>query len=355
MERLELVVVQLEEAKRMIEKARVPHLRLAFILLDSVTELILHRTVQTALWDQEMLTGVLSTYKQLAARGSEGAEAEIASIEARIIPKSELRSIERNFDAKVALLVDRGTLAPALGPVLQKLHKYRNEMYHRDKLRSEVLKPATLIYFDCACTALESYSQQFMAYSNTPLGPELTRFTGGRMAGLMKQSLPQEIAAQLRREVGLDLPQVRSALAHYLEARLDEISDGLTFIEDNLGVPHLVPGDALRLVQANLTANTTLEQVRGKKYPYSKADMERWRSEISGLKSISDKHDLVREYAAIEDAFEPFEQLVEKAVTDVDREMQLRPTWRVASSAVGGKARRCQEAERYRDWHELVT
>lgn len=324
MERLELIVVQLEEAKGLIEKGRVPYLRLAFILLDSVTELILHRTVQTALSDQEMLTGLLSTYKELAAKGHVKAAEEIPSIEARIIPKSQLKNIDRNFDAKVALLVDRGTLDPAFGPVLQKLHKYRNEMYHRDKLRREVLRPATLIYFDSACTALDSYNQQCMAYGSTPLGPELTRFTGGRMAGFMEQGLPQRIAAQLRREVGLDLPQVRSALAQYLDARLDEIGDGLTFIEDNLGVPHLVPGDALRLVQANLAANPTLEQVRGKKYPYSKADMERWRNEISALKSISDKHDLVREYAAIEDAFEPLEQLVDKAVMDVDREVQLQ-------------------------------
>ncbi|WP_344007064.1 hypothetical protein, partial [Streptomyces thermocarboxydovorans] len=58
MQQLELIVVQLEEAKGMIEKGRMAHLRLAFILLDSVTELILHRTVQSELWDQEVLGSV---------------------------------------------------------------------------------------------------------------------------------------------------------------------------------------------------------------------------------------------------------------------------------------------------------
>ncbi|MGW8551523.1 hypothetical protein [Streptomyces tubercidicus] len=61
MEQLELFVVQLEEAKALIEKERVAHLRPAFILFDSVTELVLHRTVQTELWDQERLPGWLST------------------------------------------------------------------------------------------------------------------------------------------------------------------------------------------------------------------------------------------------------------------------------------------------------
>ncbi|MGW6239748.1 hypothetical protein [Streptomyces sp. NPDC055094] len=124
--------------------------------------------------------------------------------------------------------------------------------------------------------------------------------------------------------MGLDLPQVRSALAQYLTARLDEITDGLTFIEDNHGVPQLVRGDGLRLVQVSLAANPTLEQVRGKKYHYSKTDIAQWRSQISALESITDKHELVRNYAAIEDAFEPFEELVEKAVKAVDREVQLQ-------------------------------
>jgi hypothetical protein len=118
-QQLELIVVQLEEAKGMIEKGRMAHLRLAFILLDSVTELILHRTVQSELWDQEVLVGLLSTYKQLEAHGSAEAAAEVEAIEARIISKSELNKIDRNFDAKVDFLVERGVLDAAIAPVLR--------------------------------------------------------------------------------------------------------------------------------------------------------------------------------------------------------------------------------------------
>jgi hypothetical protein len=323
---LELIVVQLEEAKRMIETGRVAYLRLAFILLDSVTELILHRTVQSELWDQEMLPGLLSTYKQLAAHGSTKAADEVEAIEARIISKSELNKIDRNYDAKVDFLVERGVLDAALTPVLEKLHKYRNEMYHRDKLRPEVIKPATLVYFDSACTVLTSYRQLYMLYgSPSELSPELKRYAvADGPLGFVRQDLPQRIAAQLRQDVGLDLPEVRRALVQYLHARLDEMRDGLTFIEDNLGLPHLVPGDALRLAQANLTATTTLEQVRGRKYPYSKENLQRWRSLVSALESIDDKHHLVREYASIEDTFEPLEQKVKKAVTDLDRHLSLQ-------------------------------
>ncbi|WP_159026561.1 hypothetical protein [Streptomyces vietnamensis] len=64
----------------------------------------------------------------------------------------------------------------------------------------------------------------------------------------------------------------------------------------------------MRLVKANLASNPTLEQVRGMKYQCSKADIEQWRIRISALEAIVDKHELVREYAAIKDAFEPLEE-----------------------------------------------
>ncbi|MBT2877298.1 hypothetical protein OHB37_25715 [Streptomyces albidoflavus] len=322
MERLELIVVQLEEAKGMIEKGRVPNLRLAYLLIDSVTELILHRTVQTELQHQGMLKELLLVYQQTESYGMPVDAEEVASIEAKIVSKSDLKDIDRNFDAKVGLLVRRNLLDKALGPVLEKLHKYRNEMYHRDKLRPEIIRPATLIYFDSACTVLESYRQMVITYPSD-LGAEICRFTGGRRPGFGETTdLPKKIAAQLRREVGLDISLVRSALAAYLDARLDQMVDGLEFIEDNLGGPPLVRGDALRLVQANLAANPTLEQVRGRKYQYSKADLEQWRTRIAALESITDKHALVSEYAAIEDSFEPLEEKIKDAVLQVDYEVQ---------------------------------
>lgn len=240
-----------------------------------------------------------------------------------MISKSKPRDIERNLDSKVAFFANREVLEPALGPVLEKLHKYRNEMYHRDKLQREVLKPATLIYFDSACTALESYKPPIMAFTGNQLVPELSRFTGGS-SGFLEMDLPQRIAAQLRCEVGLDLPQVRSVLAQYLTARLDEITEGLTFIEDNLGGP----APRARRCPAPRAGEPCREPDPRtgprKEYLYSKTDMEQWRSRISALESITDKHELVREYAAIEDAFEPFEELVEKAVMAVDRDVQLQ-------------------------------
>ncbi|MEV6308903.1 hypothetical protein AB0M10_09910 [Streptomyces sp. NPDC051840] len=45
---------------------------------------------------------------------------------------------------------------------------------------------------------------------------------------------------------------------------------------------------------------------------------------MSALESIDDKHQLVRQYASVEDSLEQFEQKVEKAVRDLDRHLSIQ-------------------------------
>ncbi len=46
MERIEFIVTQLEEAKRMIDLGGIPRFRLAFLLLDNVVELSMRRIIK---------------------------------------------------------------------------------------------------------------------------------------------------------------------------------------------------------------------------------------------------------------------------------------------------------------------
>jgi hypothetical protein len=61
--------VQIDEANGVIKRGRVPNLRLAYLLIESVTELILHRTAQTELQRQSMLKKQLLTYRRSGGRG----------------------------------------------------------------------------------------------------------------------------------------------------------------------------------------------------------------------------------------------------------------------------------------------
>lgn len=69
MKQLELVIVQFEEVKKLIRVGRVPQLRLAFILLDSAVELIMHRKVQRELYSEQWRFEQLERYRRIENSG----------------------------------------------------------------------------------------------------------------------------------------------------------------------------------------------------------------------------------------------------------------------------------------------
>lgn len=232
MKQLELVVVQFEEIKRLIGVGRMPQLRLALILLDSATELILHRSVGAVL-DYEP-TRELDSYRRAKQRGSnwDGLDSAIQELESQVTSKSQRKKLEY-FDPKIDFLIQLGKLQPEIGPVIKKLHKYRNETYHRDQHREKVLKPAVLIYFDAACSVLSTYQTGSMGL-DSDVGPEMGRFVDER--GPLYTDifgLASAVADQLRADVGLDLRAVKAALSDHLLGRLEMIDSVIDFVADN--------------------------------------------------------------------------------------------------------------------------
>ncbi|WP_406324900.1 hypothetical protein OG784_42295 [Streptomyces sp. NBC_01617] len=319
MERLELVVVQLTEAQRLIGSGRAPQLRLAFILLDNAVEVVLHRLVQQALMLNDLHTGLLKKLEGLQAAGVDDKELHelLTQTRSQIVGGKELRALESFFDKKVSFLAERDAVPVELPGVLKKLHQYRNEVYHQDKLRPEILLPAVRVYFDVACTVLESYSPYSLSYSSDYApGPEMQPFVG-RGPVLMGTALPKKIAARLRAELHLDLAGVRTAFSSYLLARLDNLETRLASIDD---LPWLVAGDALRIAQFPRERPFDLEKSRGRPGKYRKADLSRWRAGAQALTASStDKHTLITQYATIEDELEPLETLVHTAADEIEQ------------------------------------
>ncbi|MEU3189177.1 hypothetical protein ABZ686_00715 [Streptomyces sp. NPDC006992] len=328
MERLELLIVQLEEAKRMIVVDRVPQLRVAFILLDSAAEMILHRTSESLLTYQPMQAELLERWRSIEkSEGStESLRREIESLEERVLSRKSLREIERNFDAKVSFLVSQNSLPIEIGPVLQKLHQYRNETYHRDKLRREFIRPAVLIYFDTVCSMLDHYDQFMVGYSsNTELGPEIRKYLGDSPTSIFRKDRYTVVAAQLRESAGLSVESMGPTLASHLMERLNTLKANLAVVEEFLeNVPGISSSDILRIVQADLRSNPSLGDLRSRKYKYSSCDLTRWRSEAAALESMDEKYSMFTAYANIENEFEPLEEKVKSAVMDIDHHIQFQ-------------------------------
>ena len=340
MKRLELVVVQFEEVKRLIGIGRVPQLRLAHILLDSVVELIMHRMVDAELdceqYDFDRLENLRRLdamrksdnplHRRFAAGPSDGQlSAEIEKLEGMVTSKKKRQKINYNFRDKIDFLVERTRLPAAIAPVLKKLHDYRNETYHRDQHRLEVIRPAVLIYFDVACTVLDLYDPGVLI-GEEHLGPELTRFQDTSSDRRDPFEVSHRAAKQLREEVGLDLMAVRTALVDHLLGRLDDLESGLAYVEEN-SVNGAAPGDAIRIMQiedGDIEAIFNSNVLRSRKYPLTMKDVESWIERAAAMAVMDDKHALFAELAALEDAFEDLELKVREAVWRIDEAANMR-------------------------------
>ena len=153
MDRLYRTVVQLEEAKRLIEQGDVAHLRLALILLDNAVEVMMHRVIEDELMRSNMYSRMLESLPPgpLDPKGEE-LRREIST---HVVPSKRQKEIRRFFGEKIKFLSkDRAKVPLPSARALKHLHDYRNETQHQDQVRSESIKPATLVYFDIAADFL---------------------------------------------------------------------------------------------------------------------------------------------------------------------------------------------------------
>ena len=235
---LELVIVQFEEVKRLIKFCRVPQLRLAFILLDSAVELIMYRAIRSELASEELQVRMLENYRIFEAmgRGTDATRKAMRELENETTSKARRKKVDRDFSQKVDFMIEREKLPTELGPVLKRLHEYRNETYHRDQHRLAVMQPAVVIYFDVACTVLSGHPWPNIGESEE-LAPELARYQGNPPAW-QDYDLPARAATELRKDVGLDLAVVRAALRSHLLERLQGLEEDIDYVEGFIGARH---------------------------------------------------------------------------------------------------------------------
>jgi hypothetical protein len=119
-------------------------------------ELLLHRECQSRLRWAESDTQLLRRAEELeAATGKE--PRWVAELREKALTPTQRKKIDRDFGVKCDYLEGLGMLAEPHARVLKKLHKYRNEAYHRDQLRLGTLASATKIYAYLVCSLMRDF------------------------------------------------------------------------------------------------------------------------------------------------------------------------------------------------------
>ena len=262
-----------------LQVSDVPHLRLALILVDSAVELMLFRLAQYVLHGERFNYSRLHAMEAAVARSEgKGLEAELDRLRPLVTPKTRRRRIDRDFNVKIDFLVEKNELPAMIGPVLKKLHEYRNDTYHRDEHRVDVLGNAVLIYFDAACTILEHYNLGVMTFDGSAT-PGLTRFTDEATARLDPFRLPGLVAQTFRSEVGLDVAALGAFLSEHLLGRLEDLESSVAYMEANMTGSDVRPGDgylALQIEDGDVEATFDADVMRRRGYPLSAANVPIW-------------------------------------------------------------------------------
>ena len=134
-ESMERLVVHVEEAVRLGTMADESHLRLGLMLLDSAAERRMHRECEWQLQMHAIGPRALREIEEYCQATGDGAEALPQLRQMVAAQASQRKRVSRDFSAKCDYLLELGLLPGPHARVLKKLHRYRNETYHRDHVR----------------------------------------------------------------------------------------------------------------------------------------------------------------------------------------------------------------------------
>lgn len=325
MQFLSYVLFQLDEARRYIQDGRLQHLRLAFLLLDNAVEIQMDRRIKEDLQHDELKERLRNNVLLLASQTQLPLQLQ-ELIDWMPLTRSEKFKLDRYFDEKVAYMVGRGGHLDAslVGP-LKHLHKYRNEAYHRAKIRPETIRTATLILLEINCQMLLTVSPGARSMSSGEDYSWLEERFHAKffLSDTQLQSIVDEIRSGL-------LPSdeaVAGTLADHLRDRFSDLDDSLDFVVKN--------GGRANDKEAALTDSQYYAEIQrsgGQSQPpatvpflpkYSLRSIQELEGRLPQVRGAPGRLDAFDRFAAVERQLEPVEECVYEIVRRIDEAIQL--------------------------------
>ncbi len=331
---LERLVVHVEEAIRYGTAADEPRLRLGLMLLDSAAELMMYRETDYLIrMNAHLYDRWLEIAEQQVEQTGTGQD-RVEEYRALAISKTRRRKIDREFDAKCDYLVEEGLLPEPHSRALKKLHKYRNDTYHRDELRPATLSNATAIYTYLVCTMMSELPPHQMGYMQHDPPEVIAKYLKPGENGFgVSFELQGRIGQALLASSGVAVPMaLGQSLSEHVLYRLEEIEGAIEECVSYIGETHRNEKWDLNTVLGMLQApvpddkfeylTRTPEQLRGWAKPVNAAKLAEWRQLAEDLATESDDLTAFTSFADLEDEFEPIEQKAMEFALQVDLHIQ---------------------------------
>lgn len=324
MQFLSYLLFQIDEARRYIEDGRLQHLRLACLLLDNAAEIQMdHRIKEDLQWENAM-EKIRSQCISLELPPERTELREL--VEWKPLSSSEKRSLDRDFNEKVSYMEDRGGhLDPSLAGPLKYLHKYRNEAYHRVRIRPETIRTASLMMLEINCTMLLEVRRGSQSHSsNGDYSWLINRFNLNELHYLCDAQL-RSLVSELRSELLPTDNAVAETLSDHLGDRFSMLYDSLDFIAENCNM-----ADTREQALAESESYAFDQRTSGRPAPtnkfvsqYSLQLIEQLQSEIPNVRNGSTRLSAFDCFSNIEKQLEPIEECVDALVEAIDSAISL--------------------------------
>ena len=327
MERLVPIVDQLEEAKTFILRADLSHLRLALLLLDNASEVLMYRAVNEELTWHDYKSRIFSRAREIMP--ADKLEAFRAEMGYSPLSSKERKTLLQNYNAKVDFLSafnKEGHIPVPLGGVLKAFHRYRNEAYHRDRVRKETIRPVVMVFFDIVADLILVFRPGSMSYASTDDWSEFYKRYGFDYPHQVLDGL-EKIVDVLKKDMCPDINTIAGDLADHIESRVDEMEDALGFLLKDSGAGFSIE-EELRRVQFwaefdYVPHNRDEEGFRTYAAPITLETFAEWRLQGNQLRDELDKLALFLRFAQIEASIEPIEERVHEAASLLDEAIQF--------------------------------
>ena len=147
------IVEQLDRAATELATDHPINNRLALILIDNATELILHRQCIDRLERDSFYSNMLQALQSLRGGESSEGDGDVPEDWARFIlkPGQRAKAKGKSLPDKLKVLQDMGDLSSAERKYIQIAHGYRNELYHVGLTRDDIIRAVAGHYFLLCC------------------------------------------------------------------------------------------------------------------------------------------------------------------------------------------------------------
>ena len=336
MRQFTVIIEQLALSKKLILENDTASLRMALILLDNAAEILMYRKVLSEFHYNEFYESIRCQAKACMPPDIFDKFITEHSVP-EIIEEKNRRKILKYFDEKITFLCDNSRLIPSpSGAVLSSLHRYRNETYHRDIIRNEILRPIAILYFELVCDLIMNLQQCVTSYhSADDWSNFFMKFGQGKSEHKLRMLSDADIEVILNRfraELTITLYELKETLREYVMNRVNETLDRLNFISEALVDKDL--DVILKLIQFTETKasrelnnrNLLLQSELFSKYtaPITIDSFLRWKETAQTFAALeNNKLTLFITFKKLEDEFEAIEHRILDVADELDSAIQL--------------------------------